>query len=110
MNNCGKTFSVFNNSHSTRYKSCGIYYLELLNEHNMIVESKHFDFANKIFSRKELKYFSRENGSFAYNNVQANSYNEFINRVSNYIGKTLDAYMARLKVIYKKLSIQKEVK
>ena len=110
MNNCGKTFSIFYNTAHYKYKSSGLIYLELLNDLNLVSESKNFYFANKIFSRKELKYFSKENGKFVYNNTQANSYNEFINRVSNYIGKTLDAYMARLKVIYKKLSIQEEVK
>lgn len=112
MNNCGKTFIVFNNS--ARYKGSGTLYLEVLDDHNLVSESKRFYFANKIFSKKELKYFSRsysrENGYFVYNSVQANSYNEFINRVSNYIGKALDIYMARLKVIYKKLGVQEEVK
>lgn len=108
MNNCGKTFLIFNNS--TRHKSFGTFYLEVLNEYKMVLESKQFTFANKIFSKKELRYFSRENGYFVYNNVQANSYNEFINRVSNYIGKTLDTYTARLNVIYKKLGIQENVK
>jgi len=107
MNNCGKTLLIFNNS--TRHKSYGMFYLEVLNEYKIVLESKQFNFANKIFSKKELKYFVRENGYFVYNNVQANSYNEFINRVSNYIGKTLDMYTARLNVIYKKLGIQ-EVK
>lgn len=107
MNNCGKTFTIFNNS--ARHKSYGTLYLEVLNEHKSVLESKQFSFANKIFSKKELKYLLRESGYFVYNKVQANSYNEFINRVSNYIGKTLDTYMARLKVIYSKLSIQEDV-
>lgn len=110
MNNCGKTFSIFYNSAHLKYKSSGLIYLEVLNDLNLVLDSKQFYFANKIFSKKELKYFSKENGNFVYNNVQANSYNEFINRVSNYIGKTLDAYMARLKAIYKKLGVQEEVK
>jgi hypothetical protein len=113
MNNCGKTLRVCDNlchCETTHYRYCGTLFLDVLNENLSAVETKRFTFAGKIFSRKELKYLLGKNGCLVYNSIQANSYNEFINRVSNYIGKTLDTYMARLKVIYKKLGVQEEVK
>ena len=109
MNNCGKMLRVCDNlghCEATHYRYCGTLFLDVLNERLSAVETKRFTFAGKIFSRKELKYLLGKNGCLVYNNVQANSYNEFINRVSNYIGKTLDTYTARLNVIYKKLGVQ----